>query len=187
MSKGFNQAILVGNVGNDPEVREVGKESLVANLRLATSDGYTDANGDKVDTTQWHNLVFWNRLAEIVESYVKKGSRLQVVGKIVNRQYEDENGQTRYISEIKVSDMIMLDGASGNGKESDDNEQQHSGGNGRQSNAARSGARGSSRATSSERSNGRRSADEGGNDSPSGDASNRRRRRGDGNAAPFGS
>ncbi|MBO7415202.1 MAG: single-stranded DNA-binding protein [Bacteroidaceae bacterium] len=105
-----NKVILIGNVGRDPDVRYLDNHVCVANLTLATSErGYTAQNGTQVpDRTDWHNLVFWRGLAETVEKYVHKGDKLYVEGSIRSRSYDDQNGVRRYVTEIFVDYMEML-------------------------------------------------------------------------------
>ena len=101
-----NKVSLVGNVGKDPEVRNLdfGK---VAQFSLATSEKYTDKNGDKKEKTEWHNLVLWKGLADVAEKYVKKGTTLYVEGKITSRSYE-KDGDKKYVTEIVVTEMKMI-------------------------------------------------------------------------------
>ncbi len=109
----INKVILVGNVGRDPEVRYLDSGVAVAKFPLATSETYTNKNGERVTNTEWHNIVIWRKLAEIVEKYVHKGQQLYLEGKISNRSYEDKEGIKRYITEVVVDNMQML------GKKSD--------------------------------------------------------------------
>jgi single-strand DNA-binding protein len=106
-----NKVILVGNVGKDPEIRHLDSGVAVASFSLATSDSYKAKNGEKVTTTEWHNIVLWRGLAEVVEKYVKKGSKLFIEGKITSRQYE-KDGITKYFTEIVANNMVMLDSKS---------------------------------------------------------------------------
>jgi single-strand DNA-binding protein len=103
-----NKVILVGNVGKDPEVKYVDQDVPFARFTLATSESYKNKSGEKVETTEWHNIVMWRGLAKVVEQYVKKGSKLFIEGKITHRQYEQE-GQTKYFTEIVGNNMVMLD------------------------------------------------------------------------------
>jgi len=105
-----NKVILVGNVGKDPEVKYLDRNVAVANFPLATTErGYKTANGTEVpDRTEWHNIVLWRGLAETAEKYVKKGSQLYIEGKIRTRQWEDQNGNKRYTTEIYADVMQML-------------------------------------------------------------------------------
>jgi single-strand DNA-binding protein len=102
-----NKAILVGNVGKDPEVRHLEGGTSVARFTLATSETYKNKSGEQVKNTEWHNIVAWRQLAELAEKYIRKGSQIYVEGKISNRQYDDKDGNKRYISEI-VADNIRL-------------------------------------------------------------------------------
>jgi single-strand DNA-binding protein len=111
MAKSVNKVILLGNVGKDPEIRSTGGGTMVANFTLATSDRFQDAQGNWQDRTEWHNLVAFKRLAEIVRDYVKKGSKLYVEGKIQTRSWDDkETGAKRYRTEIIVNDISLLSG-----------------------------------------------------------------------------
>lgn len=106
----INKVILVGNVGNDPEVRYLEKDICVATFRLATTErGYKAANGNLIpDRTEWHNIVLWRGLAEIAEKYVKKGTQLYIEGKLRTRQWNDSSGATRYTTEIVADNMELL-------------------------------------------------------------------------------
>ena len=106
-----NKVILIGNAGRDPEVRYLDSGVAVANLTLATTErGYTAANGTVVpDRTDWHNLVLWRGLAEIADKYIKKGSKIYVEGKIRTRSYDDSSGNKRYVTEIYVDNLELLD------------------------------------------------------------------------------
>jgi len=97
-------------VGRDPEVRHLDKDVTVANFPLATSESYTAKNGEKVTTTEWHNIVIWRGLAKVVEQYVKKGDRLYLEGRIRTRSWDDKDGNKRYTTEIYVDNMEMLGG-----------------------------------------------------------------------------
>lgn len=108
-SRGVNKVILVGNVGQDPEVRYMPSGNAVANLSLATSDNWKDKNtGEQQERTEWHRVVFFNRLAEIVEQYVKKGGKLYIEGRLQTRSWE-QDGVKRYTTEIVANEMQMLD------------------------------------------------------------------------------
>lgn len=105
-----NKAILLGNIGKEPEIRYMSNGKCVANASLATSETWKDKNtGDKQEKTEWHNLVFYDKLAEIVGKFVTKGSQIYVEGRIQTRKWQDKNGQDKYTTEIIVSDMKMLD------------------------------------------------------------------------------
>ena len=114
-SRGVNKVILVGNVGNDPEVRYMPNGNAVANISIATSDTWKDkTTGDQQEKTEWHRVVFFNRLAEIVEQYVKKGSKLYVEGRLQTRSWE-QDGVKRYSTEIVSNEMQMLESRGGGG------------------------------------------------------------------------
>jgi len=106
----MNKVMLIGNVGKDPEIRYVDSGVCVASLVMATTErGYKLQNGTEVpDRTEWHNIVLWQRLAETVEKYVKKGDKLYIEGKIHSRSYDDRNGVKRYVTEIWADAMEML-------------------------------------------------------------------------------
>lgn len=103
-----NKVILIGNVGKDPEIRHLDSGVAVANFPLATSESYTAKNGDRVSTTEWHNVVLWRGLADVAEKYVKKGMQLYIEGRIRSRSYDDKDGNKRYITEIYGDVMRML-------------------------------------------------------------------------------
>ena len=114
-----NKVILVGNVGRDPEVKYIDQDVPFARFTLATSESYRAKNGEKVETTEWHNIVLWRGLAKVAEQYVKKGSKLYIEGKITHRQYE-QDGVTKYFTEIVGNNMVMLDSkAQGESREPD--------------------------------------------------------------------
>lgn len=103
-----NKVILIGNVGADPDVRYLEGGVAVANVRLATTEKYRNKNGENIDQTEWHTIVFWRGLAEIVEKYVSKGMRLYVEGRLRTRSWDDQNGNKRYTTEIWADNMQML-------------------------------------------------------------------------------
>jgi single-strand DNA-binding protein len=120
VSRSLNKAILIGNVGGDPEIRTVGSGTRVAQFSLATSRNWTDQSGAKQEKTEWHRCVVWNSargsgLADVVEKYVKKGEKIYVEGEIEYRQWQDKDGQTRYTTEIKVKELMLLGGRMGGG------------------------------------------------------------------------
>ena len=115
MARGINKVILVGNVGQDPELRYTGSGTAVCNLRLATNESYKDSNGEWVERTEWHSVVAWARLAEICNEYLHKGSQVYIEGSLQTRSYEDKDGITRYTTEIKAREMMMLGGRGDNG------------------------------------------------------------------------
>jgi len=105
---GINKVILVGNVGKDPEVRHLDNGVAVASFTLATSETYRNKENQKVTNTEWHNIVIWRGLADVVEKYVKKGSSLYIEGKIKTRSWDDKEGNKRYTTEIVADNMQML-------------------------------------------------------------------------------
>jgi single-strand DNA-binding protein len=119
MSRSLNKVTLIGNLGNDPEVRSTTSGNRVATFSLATSRSWNDASGAKQEKTEWHRCVVWNtkssQLADIVEKYVKKGDKIYVEGRIEYRQWQDKENQTRYSTEINVRELIMLGGGTGGG------------------------------------------------------------------------
>jgi len=114
-TKGVNKVILVGNLGNDPEVRYMPNGNAVANLSLATSESWKDQQGQVQERTEWHRLTMYRRLAEIAGEYLKKGSQIYVEGKLQTRKWQDQQGQDRYTTEIIVDQMQMLGGRNNNG------------------------------------------------------------------------
>lgn len=102
-----NSVQLIGRLGKDPEVKSFGDKKKAA-FSIATSDSYKNAKGEKVEDTQWHNLVIWGRLADVAGKYLKKGSEVAVEGKLVHRVYETDKGEKRFITEINVNDLVML-------------------------------------------------------------------------------
>lgn len=103
-----NKVNLIGNLGKDPEVIEFDSGKRKANLSLATNDVYKNAEGQKVETSQWHNLIIWGSLVDVAEKYLKKGSEIAVEGKLNYRSYENSNGEKKYVTEIIVNDLLML-------------------------------------------------------------------------------
>lgn len=119
-----NKVILVGNVGKDPEVRHLDSGVAVANFPMATSETYTAKNGDKVTTTEWHNIVLWRGLAEVAEKYVTKGRQLYIEGKIKTRSYDDKEGNKRYITEV-VADVMQMLGTKADNQSANKSESQY--------------------------------------------------------------
>ncbi len=118
MSRSLNKVMLIGNVGNDPEVRATSNGARVAQLNLATTRSWSGPGGERQEKTEWHRCVLWNQrpgggLADVVERYVRKGDRLYIEGSIEYRQWQDREGQTRYTTEIRVREMIMLGSRTG--------------------------------------------------------------------------
>ncbi len=109
MARSVNKVILVGNLGRDPEVRHLENGAVVSNFSLATSESYKDRNsGELVTNTDWHNIVLWRGLAEIAEKYLKKGDKVYIEGKIRSRSYQDQEGVTKYITEIVGDNLVMM-------------------------------------------------------------------------------
>ncbi|GAB5381681.1 MAG: hypothetical protein Alis3KO_35640 [Aliiglaciecola sp.] len=115
-SKGVNKVILVGNIGQDPEVRYMPNGNAVANLSLATSESWKDQQGQMQERTEWHRLTMYRRLAEIAGEYLRKGSQIYVEGKLQTRKWQDQQGQDKYTTEIIVDQMQMLGGRGGQGE-----------------------------------------------------------------------
>lgn len=114
MARGINKVILIGNLGQDPEVRFTPSGTAVANLNLATSDTWMDRqSGQRQERTEWHRVVLFNKTAEIAQQYLKKGSKVYIEGRLQTRKWQDQNGQDRYSTEIVANDMQMLDGRTG--------------------------------------------------------------------------
>lgn len=124
MSRGINKVILIGNLGQEPELRYTGSGTAVCNMRLATNESYKDRDGNLVEKTEWHNVVAWDRLAEICNEYLEKGSQVYFEGSLQTRQWEDKEGQTRYTTEVKAREMMML---SDRGSSSNDYDQSRGG------------------------------------------------------------
>lgn len=115
-SRGINKVILVGNLGQDPETRFMPSGGAVTNVTLATSETWKDKNsGQMQERTEWHRVVFFNRLAEIAGEYLKKGSKVYVEGSLRTRKWQDNSGQDRYTTEIVAAEMQMLDSRGGSG------------------------------------------------------------------------
>ncbi|MEO0066652.1 MAG: single-stranded DNA-binding protein [Bacteroidota bacterium] len=103
-----NKVQLIGNLGQDPEVKSIGEDKKVAHLSLATNENYKNAKGEKVTETQWHNVVAWGKLADIAEKYLVKGTEVVIEGKLVNRNYTDKQGVKRYTTEIQANELLIL-------------------------------------------------------------------------------
>lgn len=114
MARGINKVILVGNLGNDPEVRYANNGSAIANISVATTDSWKDKNtGEQQEKTEWHRVVMFNRLGEIAGEYLKKGSQVYIEGRLQTRKWQDQSGQDRYTTEIVANEMQMLGGRGG--------------------------------------------------------------------------
>ncbi|MGD0342848.1 MAG: single-stranded DNA-binding protein [Bacteroidales bacterium] len=112
-----NRVQLIGNLGQDPEMKTLESGKKVAHFTLATKDDYKNSEGQKVSETTWHNIVAWNGLAELAEKYLKKGGQVAIEGKIAYRSYEDKQGATKYITEIVLNELMFLKSPKGQAKE----------------------------------------------------------------------
>ena len=114
MARGVNKVILVGNLGQDPEVKYMPSGQAVCNISIATTESWNDKNsGEKVEKTEWHRVVFFRRLAEIAGEYLRKGSQVYIEGRLQTRKWQDQSGNDRYTTEIVANDMQMLGGKGG--------------------------------------------------------------------------
>ncbi len=112
-SRSINKAILIGNLGKDPELRYTSSGVAVATFSLATNESWKDPDGNIQERTQWHNIVAWRKLAEICGEYLKKGSKIYLEGRIQYRNYDDKNGVKRFVTEIVMDQLVMLDSKGG--------------------------------------------------------------------------
>src|SRR5689334_15553800 len=116
MARGVNKVILIGNLGQDPETKSLPSGSAVTNIRVATTEAWKDKQtGEKKEATEWHTVVFFDRLAEIAGQYLKKGSKVYIEGSLRTRKWQDKNGNDRYSTEVRANDMQMLDSKGGGG------------------------------------------------------------------------
>ncbi len=116
--RGVNKVILVGTLGKDPETKTFGNGGSLTQFSIATSESWTDKNsGERKEKTEWHNIVLQNRLGEIAQQYLKKGSKVYIEGSLNTRKWTDQNGQERYTTQIKGSQLQMLDSANGNNQQ----------------------------------------------------------------------
>jgi len=115
MSRGLNKAMLIGNLGSDPEMRSTGSGLPVANLTIATNEQFSTRDGERQQRTEWHRVVAFGKLAEIVGQYLKKGNQVYVEGRIQTREWEDKSGNRRFTTEIVMREMVMLGSAGGGG------------------------------------------------------------------------
>lgn len=121
MARGINKVILIGHVGTDPEVRYMPNGNAVATISIATTESWKDKQtGERQDRTEWHRVVSFNRLGEIVGEYVRKGSKVYIEGSLRTRKWQDQQGQDRYTTEIVANDLQMLDAKGGNNNSADD-------------------------------------------------------------------
>jgi single-strand DNA-binding protein len=107
--KNLNKVMLIGHLGKDPEVKYLDGNNVVANFTVATTESYTGKDGNRVDQTEWHNVVAWRKLAEICEKFLKKGSFVYLEGSIRTRSWEDKDGNKKYTTEILAQDLVLLD------------------------------------------------------------------------------
>ncbi len=107
-----NKVQLIGNLGNTPEIKTLETGKKMARFSVATNEIYRNAKGEKVTETHWHNLVVWGKMADIAEKYLAKGREVLIEGKIVNRSYNDKEGQKKYVTEIQVNELLLLGGRS---------------------------------------------------------------------------
>lgn len=110
MSNLRNRVQLIGHVGNDPEVQILESGRKLVRLSLATNENYTNKEGERVTKTEWHNVVAWNKTAELIESYVTKGKEIGIDGKLTSRNWEDKDGNKRYITEVICNEILLLGG-----------------------------------------------------------------------------
>ena len=108
MSTLRNKVQLIGNLGNNPEIITLESGKKVAKFSIATNENYKNAQGEKVTDTQWHNIVAWNKTADIIEKYLEKGNEVALEGKLTSRTYETKEGEKRYITEIVCNEILML-------------------------------------------------------------------------------
>lgn len=109
MAQGVNKVILIGHLGEEPELKYTRSDTAVCNMRLATDESYTDQEGNQVDRTEWHDVVAWGRLAEVCDEYLRKGSQVYFEGSLRTRSWEDQDGKTRYTREVNAREMKFLD------------------------------------------------------------------------------
>ena len=105
-----NKVQLIGNLGNDPEIITLESGKKLAKFSLATNESYKDASGQKIDKVEWHNLIAWNKTADIIEKYLTKGKEIAIEGKLTSRSYETKEGEKRYVTEVVVNELLMLGG-----------------------------------------------------------------------------
>ena len=110
MARSLNKAMLIGNTGSDPEIRTIPSGARVAQFSVATSRRWNDKNGQQQEKTEWHRIVVWDHLVDVVERYLRKGDRVYVEGEIEYRQYQDKDGVTKYATEIRARDLVLLGG-----------------------------------------------------------------------------
>lgn len=108
MSTLKNKVQLIGHVGNDPEIKTFDGGKKLAKLSIATNESYKNDKGEKVEETQWHNLIAWGKTADIIEKYVIKGKEIAIEGKLTHKSYEDKSGEKRYVTEVVIDELLML-------------------------------------------------------------------------------
>ena len=119
MSRSVNRVSLLGRLGRDPDLRYTGNGTPVCKIRLATSDSFKDSEGNWTERTDWHNLVVWGKLGEVCNQYLKKGDQAYFEGNLQSRSFEDSNGNTRWITEVKAKEMVLLGGGASSTEEAD--------------------------------------------------------------------
>jgi single-strand DNA-binding protein len=105
-----NKVQLIGNLGNSPDVRTFEGGRKMARFSMATNENYRNAEGERITETQWHNLIAWGKLADIAERFLEKGKEVAIEGKLINRSYQDREGNKRYVTEIQVNELLLLGG-----------------------------------------------------------------------------
>jgi single-strand DNA-binding protein len=108
MSTLKNKVQLIGHVGQDPEIKTFDGGKKLAKLSIATNESYKNDKGEKVEETQWHNLIAWGKTADIIEKYVVKGKEIAIEGKLTHKSYDDKNGEKRYVTEVVIDELLML-------------------------------------------------------------------------------
>jgi len=103
-----NKVQLIGHVGQEPEIKTIESGKKVAKFSLATNENYTNSKGEKVEQTEWHRLTAWGKTAEIIEKYVTKGKEIAIEGKLTHRSYDDKNGEKRYVTDVVVSELLLI-------------------------------------------------------------------------------
>ena len=123
---GVNKVILVGNLGIDPEIRTLENGTKLARIRIATSESYMSKDGQKIEQTEWHNVVLWRQLADVAERYLQKGKQVYIEGKLKTRSWKDQEGNDRYTTEIVADNMQLLGRASGGSSDSSSSQKMES-------------------------------------------------------------
>lgn len=131
MARGVNKVLLIGNLGQEPELRYTGSETAVCNMRIATDESYTDRDGNDVQKTEWHTVVAWERLAEVCNEYLEKGSTVYVEGTLETKDWTDRDGTDRQTTQIKARKIRFLDNEGGGNGQSNTGSQEQQAGQGR--------------------------------------------------------